>query len=279
MCNLSPRRLLLTAGLFACLGDSKNIPRQFDLSQDDFDLPDLGLDYNVPIVLPEYDEAREKAFAEKMASKSKHSNTRRSISSYFRSKEALDRYGNELDEAAYRGELENERQSAIADVDVSIEQARSVRPGSVTLKVTVENKSKWLITACDRTSPISNNAYEMGFLEVIPQDVRTNIGSPNMITIPRTQPSWKECGRHLYPGHKSEKWLVFPPHGKADKEKVEAFKALYKGGKFDIRMRGVWHGIQATNDPEIDPLAYTEEWSNSTHPFSSNTIEVNMPRH
>ncbi|KAF5666676.1 hypothetical protein FHETE_6175 [Fusarium heterosporum] len=273
MCNLSPRRLLLTAGLFTCLGVSKNIPRQYDLFQDDPLLPDLGLDEHVPIVVPQYDEKREKAFAEKMASKHERSISRHSVPPSFSSKEALDSYGNEQSEADYREEYEDERQAAIANVEVSIEEARSVKRGTVTLKVTITNKSRWAIKFCDSTSPVSDDAYQMGFLEVIPRDLRTDIGSPDNIIFPHPQPSWRQCGRHLYPGYKTEKWLVFPPHGKADKKKVKPFS---EGGKFDIRMRGVWHGIQATADPEIDPLAYTEEWSKFTHPFSSNTIEVDV---
>ncbi|KAM0355099.1 hypothetical protein ACHAPU_000957 [Fusarium lateritium] len=274
MHNLSPRRLLLTAGLFTCLGASKKIPRQPDPQQDGLDLPDLGLDYHVPIVQPEYDEEHEKAFADKMASKGERSlSARAAPHSWFTSSYELDHYRNEQLQAQYRSEYEDERESAIGNVEVSIQEARSVGRGTVTVKVNITNKTGWSITFCDATSPVSQNAYQMGLFEVIPHHHRTDIGSPTNITIPSPQPSWKQCAYTLQNHLTVTTWLVFPPLGEADQEKLGPF---YEGGKFDIRLRGVWRGIQATADPEIDPLAYTKKWSKSVHPFSSNTIEVKV---
>ncbi|KAI6749431.1 hypothetical protein HG530_015270 [Fusarium avenaceum] len=170
---------------------------------------------------------------------------------------------------------ENERIAAIADVDVKIQQTRVPDEDGdlpVVIKITITNNSKWKITYCDKTSPISSNAYKMGFFEVISRELRADIGAPANSTLAATQPSWGECSRDLYSGESASTWMTFPPPDALDNPKLGSLK----GGKYDVRLTGVWHGIQAMGDPEVDPKWDTNEWSTYTHRFSSNTITIDM---
>lgn len=170
---------------------------------------------------------------------------------------------------------ENERIAAIADVDVKIQQTRVPDEDGdlpVVIKITITNNSKWKITYCDKTSPISSNAYKMGFFEVISRELRADIGAPANSTLAATQPSWGECSRDLYSGESASTWMTFPPPDALDNPKLGSLK----GGKYDVRLTGVWHGIQAMGDPEVDPKWDTNEWSTYTHRFSSNTITIGM---
>ncbi|KIL93796.1 hypothetical protein FAVG1_02357 [Fusarium avenaceum] len=170
---------------------------------------------------------------------------------------------------------ENERIAAIADVDVKIQQTRVPDEDGdlpVVIKITITNNSKWKITYCDKTSPISSNAYKMGFFEVISRELRADIGAPANSTLAATQPSWGECSRDLYSGESASTWITFPPPDDLDNPKLGSLK----GAKYDVRLTGVWHGIQAMGDPEVDPKWDTNEWSTYTHRFSSNTITIDM---
>ncbi|KAH7245178.1 hypothetical protein BKA59DRAFT_511129 [Fusarium tricinctum] len=170
---------------------------------------------------------------------------------------------------------ENERIAAIADVDVKIQQTRVPDEDGdlpVVIKITITNNSKWKITYCDKTSPISSNAYKMGFFEVISRELRADIGAPANSTLAATQPSWGECSRDLYSGESASTWMTFPPPDALDNPKLGSLK----GGKYDVRLTGVWHGIQAMGDPEVDPKWDTNEWSTYTHRFSSNTITIDL---
>ncbi|SPJ87010.1 uncharacterized protein FTOL_12035 [Fusarium torulosum] len=118
-----------------------------------------------------------------------------------------------------RDSYERQRIAAIADVDVKIERTRA--PGEdgdlpVLIKIKITNNSKWKITFCDKTSPISSNAYKMGFFEVISHELRANIAAPANSTSAMTQPTWGECSRDLYSGESASTWITFPPPGAPD---------------------------------------------------------------
>ncbi|KAM0245276.1 hypothetical protein ACHAP5_005506 [Fusarium lateritium] len=175
-----------------------------------------------------------------------------------------------------RAAYEQKRIAAISDVAVRLERTRMADEDGelpVILKITITNNSKWKIAFCEKTSPISTNAYKMGFFEVISRKLHTNISGASDSSIANAQPSWKECSRDLYSGESVSTWITFPSPDTLDSPKIEA---LENGGKFDVRLTGVWHGIQALGDPEVDPRWDTNQWSTYAHPFSSNTITIDM---
>jgi hypothetical protein len=189
-------------------------------------------------------------------------------------KEQKEQLSRQKDIQKERQSYERQRSAAIADVDVKIEHTRAPKEDGdlpALIKIKITNNSKWKITFCDKTSPISSNAYKMGFFEVMSHNLRANIAAPASSTSAIAQPTWEECGRDLFSGESASTWITFPP---PDALEYSNFGSLEPGDKYDVRLTGVWHGIQATGDPEVDPRWDTDEWSPYAHPFSSNTITI-----